>query len=41
MHFQELVTALMFAELNRVLSRVTPRFFALWDGDTMELLTVN
>ena len=30
----------MFAENNRVLSRVTPRFFALWEGDTVKLSTV-
>ena len=34
MNLQELVTALMFEENNRVLSRVTPRLFALWEGDT-------
>ena len=27
----------MFAENDRVLSRVTPMFFALWDRDTVEL----
>ena len=32
---------MMFAELNRVLSRVTPRFFALWEGDTVELSTMR
>jgi hypothetical protein len=26
----------MFAENDRVLSRVTPRFFSLWEGDTVE-----
>ena len=31
---------MMFAENNRELSRVTPRFFVLWDGDNMELSTV-
>ena len=25
---------MMFAENYRVLSRVTPRFFVLWEGDT-------
>jgi hypothetical protein len=30
----------MFAENDRVLSRVTPRFFALWEGNTMELSTM-
>ena len=25
---------MMFTEKNRVLSRVTPRFFALWERDT-------
>jgi hypothetical protein len=30
----------MFAENDRVLSRVMPRFFALLEGDTMELSTV-
>jgi hypothetical protein len=30
----------MFGENDRVLSRVTLRFFALWEGDTLELLTV-
>jgi hypothetical protein len=33
MNLQERVTYLMFAESDRVLSRVTPRFFALWEGD--------
>ena len=37
MILQELITALMFAENDRVLSRVTPKFFALWEGDTVEL----
>ena len=37
---QKRVTALMFAENDRVLSRVTPRFFAVWEGDTVELSTV-
>jgi hypothetical protein len=27
----------MFAENNRALSRVTPMFFALWVGNTVEL----
>ena len=40
MNLQEQVTALMFAENNRVLSRVTARFFALWESDTVELTTV-
>ena len=35
MNLQELVNALMFAENDRV----TPRFFALWEGDTMEMST--
>jgi hypothetical protein len=26
------IPALMFADNNRVLSRVTPRLFALWEG---------
>jgi hypothetical protein len=39
MNLQEQASALMFAENNRV-SRVTPRLFALWDGDTVELSTV-
>ena len=39
MHLQEHVTALMFAENDRVLSRVTPRVFALWEDDTVELST--
>jgi hypothetical protein len=30
----------MFAENDRVLSRVNPRFFALWDGDTVKLSNV-
>jgi hypothetical protein len=30
----------MFAENNRVLSGKTPRFFALCEGDTVELSTV-
>ena len=37
---QERVTALMFAENDRVLSKVTPRFFALREGDTVELSTM-
>ena len=40
MNLQERVTALMFAENNRVLSKFTPSFFALWEGDTVELSTV-
>ena len=40
MNLQECVTALMFAENDRLLSRVTPRFFALWEGNTVELSTV-
>ena len=40
MNLQDRVTALMFAENDRVLSRVTPRFFALWEGDTVEMSTV-
>ena len=40
MNLQEQVTALMFTDNNRVLSRVTPRFFALWEGNTVELSTV-
>jgi hypothetical protein len=34
MYLQDGVIALMFAENDRVLSRVTPRFFVIWDGDT-------
>jgi hypothetical protein len=30
----------MFAENDRVLSRVTPRLFALWEADTVDLSTV-
>jgi hypothetical protein len=30
----------MLAENNRVLSRVKPRFFALWEGNTGELSTM-
>ena len=41
MNLQERVTTLMIAENDRVKSRVTSRFFPLWDGDTMELSTVN
>jgi hypothetical protein len=37
MNLQERV---MFAENDRVLSRVTPRFFALWEEDTVELSTM-
>jgi hypothetical protein len=37
MNLQERVTALMFEENDRVLSRVTPRFFELWEGKTVEL----
>ena len=40
MNLQERATALMFAENDRVLSRVTPRFFPFWEGDTVELSTV-
>ena len=40
MNLQERVTAWMFAENNRVLSRFTLRFFALSEGDTIELSTV-
>ena len=40
MNLQKQVTALMFAENNRVLSRVKPRLFALSEGDTVELSTV-
>ena len=40
MNLQERVTALMFAENDRMLSRVTPRFFALWEGNTVDLSTV-
>ena len=29
-----------FTENDRVLSSVTPRFFALWEGDTVELSTM-
>lgn len=29
----------MFAEVDRVLSRVTLRFFSLWEGNTEELST--
>ena len=36
---QEQVTAMMFAENDRVLSRVTQRLFALWEGNTVELST--
>ena len=28
---------MMFSENDRVLSRFTPRFFALWEDDTVEL----
>ena len=38
MNLQERVTALMFAENDRVLSRVTPRFFALWEGDNLQFV---
>jgi hypothetical protein len=34
MNLQEPVTTLMVTENNRLLSRVTPRFFSLWEGDT-------
>jgi hypothetical protein len=40
MNLQEGVTALMFAEDDRVLSKVTPRFFAPWKGNTVEFSTV-
>ncbi|KAK6319265.1 hypothetical protein J4Q44_G00104760 [Coregonus suidteri] len=40
MNLQDRVTALMLAENDRVLSRVTPRLFALWEEDTTELSTV-
>ena len=40
MNLQEQVTSLMFAENDRVLSRVRPRLFALWEGDTVELSTM-
>jgi hypothetical protein len=31
---------LIFVENDRVLSRVMPRFFALWEGDNVELSTM-
>ena len=34
-------TALMFSENDRVLSKVMPRFFALWEGDIVELSTLE
>ena len=40
MNLQERDTALMLVENVRVLSRITPRFLALWEEDTMELSTV-
>jgi hypothetical protein len=40
MNLQERVTALMFAENYRVLSRVRSRLLALWEGDTVELSTM-
>jgi hypothetical protein len=40
MNLQERVTALMFAKNDRVLSRVTPRFLALWEVDNVGLSTV-
>ena len=40
MNLQERVTALMFAENDRVLSRVTPKFFAHSEGETVEVSTV-
>ena len=40
MNLQEHVTALIFAENDRVLSKVTPRFIALWEGDILGLATV-
>jgi hypothetical protein len=40
MNLQERATALMLVENDRVLSRITPRFLALWEEDTMELSTV-
>ena len=39
-NLQDRVTALMFAENDMVLSKVRPRFFALWEGNTVELSTV-
>jgi hypothetical protein len=32
MNLQDQVTALMFPENDRVLSRVIPKFFAHWEG---------
>jgi hypothetical protein len=40
MNLQERVTALLFAENDRVLFRFSLSFFALWEGDTLELSTV-
>ena len=34
MNLQERATALMLVENDRVLSRITPRFLALWEEDT-------
>ena len=40
MNLQEHGTALMFAENDRVLSRVIPWFSVLWEGDTVENSTM-
>jgi hypothetical protein len=40
MNLQEVVTTLMFAQNNMVLPRVMPKFFAIWEGDTVGLSTM-